>query len=130
MQIAAKVAEAKPLLFRWHVAGDILNRDYLRGMCQIAAANPGTHFLAFTKAFEIVNRYEDHEAIPANLVIVFSAWPGMSFLNPRRHRVAWVRSRAENRIPKNAIECPGNCSSCHKCFEHDRLGRDVVFNKH
>ena len=60
-------------------------------MCQIAAENPGTHFLAFTKAFEIVNRYEDHEAIPANLVIVFSAWPGMSFLNPHgRHEfVLW-----------------------------------------
>ena len=46
MQIAAQIAKAKPLLFRWHVAGDILNIGYLRSMCRIAAANPGTHFLA------------------------------------------------------------------------------------
>ena len=131
MQIAAKVAEAKPLLFRWHVAGDILNRDYLRGMCQIAAANPGTHFLAFTKAFEIVNRFEDREAIPVNLVLVFSAWPGMMFSNPNgRHRIAWMQDGTETRVPRDAIECPGNCESCGMCYELDRLGRDVVFHKH
>ena len=56
MQIAARVAKDRPRLFRWHVAGDILCTDYLRGMCRIADANPHTHFLAFTKAFDIVNR--------------------------------------------------------------------------
>jgi hypothetical protein len=74
-QIAARVAKDKPRLFRWHVAGDILNTDYLLGMCRIAAENPHTHFLAFTKAFDIVNRYEDRQALPDNLVIIFSAWP-------------------------------------------------------
>ena len=76
-QIAAQVAAAKPRLFRWHVAGDILSSEYLRSMCRIAAANPDTHFLAFTKNFDVVNRYEDREAVPNNLVIVFSAWPRM-----------------------------------------------------
>lgn len=129
-QIAAEVAKTKPRLFRWHVAGDILDGDYLSAMCRIAAANPGTHFLAFTKAFEIVNRYEDHKTIAANLVIVFSAWPGMTFLNPHGHRVAWMQDGSETRVPDDAIECPGNCESCGLCFEHDRLGRDVVFHKH
>ena len=73
MQIAARVAKDKPLLFRWHVAGDILSTDYLRCMCRIADENPDTHFLAFTKAFDTVNRYEDHESLPGNLVIIFSA---------------------------------------------------------
>jgi len=130
MQIAARVAQAKPRLFRWHVAGDILNTGYLRGMCRIAAANRDTHFLAFTKAFEIVNRYEDHEAVPENLVIVFSAWPGMKFLNPHRHRVAWMQDGTETRVPENSIACPGNCESCGMCYELERLGRDVVFHKH
>src|ERR1017187_7722550 len=85
---AQRGAGAKPRLFRWHVAGDILSSDYLGGICRIATANPGTHFLAFTKAFDIVNRYEDREAVPSNLVIVFSAWPRMRFLNPHRHRVS------------------------------------------
>ena len=130
MQIAAKVAQAKPRLFRWHVAGDILNGDYLGGMCRIAAANPDTHFLAFTKAFEIVNRYEEHKTIADNLVIVFSAWPGMRFLKPHSHRVAWMQDGTETRVPKDAIECPSNCESCGMCYELDRLGRDVVFRKH
>ena len=107
MQIAAQVAEHKPRLFRWHVAGDILSTDYLRGMCRIAAANPHTHFLAFTKAFDIVNRYEDREAVPGNLVIVFSAWPGMRFVNPHRHRVAWMQDGTETRVPEDAIGVRG-----------------------
>jgi hypothetical protein len=130
MQIAAQVAEAKPRLFRWHVAGDILSTDYLRGMCQIAVANPHTHFLAFSKAFDVVNEYENREAMPDNLVIVFSAWPGMSFLNPHDHRVAWMQDGTETRVPADAIACPGNCESCGMCYELERLGHDVVFHKH
>jgi hypothetical protein len=129
-EIAAQVAAAKPRLFRWHVAGDILGSEYLRGMCRIAAANPATHFLAFTKAFEIVNRYEDREAVPCNLVLVFSAWPKMKFFNPHGHRVAWMQDGSETRVPEDAIGCPGNCESCGMCYELDRLGRDVVFHKH
>ena len=129
-QIGSQVAAAKPRLFRWHVAGDILGSEYLRAMCRIAAANRDTHFLAFTKAFNIVNGYEDHEAVPVNLVIVFSAWPGMSFLNPHRHRVAWMQDGTETRVPRDAIECPGNCESCGMCYELERLGHDVVFHKH
>jgi hypothetical protein len=129
-QIAARVAKAKPRLFRWHVAGDILGLDYLCGMCRIAAENPATHFLAFSKAFDIVNGYEDHEAIPGNLVIIFSAWPGMQFDNPHNHRIAWMQNGNENRVPEDAIECPGHCWQCGMCFELPKLGRDVVFHKH
>ena len=129
-QIAAQVTAAQPRLFRWHVAGDILSTEYLRAMCRIAAANPQTHFLAFSKAFDIVNRFEDCEAIPSNLVIVFSAWPGMTFLNPHGHRVAWMQDGTDTRVPEDAIWCPGNCESCGMCYELERLGRDVVFHKH
>jgi hypothetical protein len=129
-QIAARVAKAKPRLFRYHVAGDILSEDYLRGMCRIADQNPNTHFLAFTKAFDIVNHYEDLESIPGNLVIVFSAWPGMNFQNPHNHRVAWMQDGTETRVPKDAIQCPGNCETCGLCYELSRLGVDVVFHKH
>jgi hypothetical protein len=129
-QIAAQVAAAKPRLFRWHVAGDILSSEYVHGMCRIAAANPQTHFLAFSKAFDIVNRFEDCEAIPSNLVIVFSAWPGMTFLNPHGHRVAWMQDGTDTRVPEDAIWCPGNCESCGMCYELERLGHDVVFHKH
>jgi hypothetical protein len=130
MQIAERVAKAKPRLFRWHVAGDILSENYLRGRCRIAADNPETHFLAFTKAFDIVNGYEDREAGPSNLVIIFSAWPGMNFSNPHNHCIAWMQDGTETRVPEQAIECPGHCWQCGMCFELPKLDRDVVFHKH
>ncbi len=100
MQIAERVAKAKPRLFRWHVAGDILSENYLGGMCRIAEENPDTHFLAFSKAFDIVNRYEDREAMPSNLVIIFSAWPKMTFDNPHNHCIAWMQDGTETRVPE------------------------------
>lgn len=39
-QISARVAELRPRLFRWHVAGDILSSEYLSGMCRVAIENP------------------------------------------------------------------------------------------
>ena len=122
LQIAARVAKAKPRLFRWHVAGDILCEDYLRGMCSIAAENPNTHFLAFSKAFDIVNGYEDQQTIPGNLVIIFSAWPRMKFDNPHNHRIAWMQDGTEPRVPVDAIECPGNCETCGLCYELPKAG--------
>jgi Gene product 88 len=129
-QIANSIAERKPRRFRWHVAGDILNVDYLRRMCTIAAQNPSTQFLVFTKAFHIVNAYENTGALPGNLAVIFSAWPGMRIDNPHGHRIAWMQDGTENRVPQNVIECPGNCEHCGICFRLPKLRRDVVFHKH
>ena len=68
-QIANSIADHRPRHFRWHVAGDILNADYLRQMCSIAAHHPRTQFLAFTKAFDIVNAYENTMALPRNTTV-------------------------------------------------------------
>jgi hypothetical protein len=129
-QIARTIADNKPRHFRWHVAGDIFGVGYLHGMCEIAERNPRTRFLAITKAFNIVNGYENSRAIPGNLTVIFSAWPGMRIVNPHEHRIAWMQDGSEHRVPENAIRCPGFCETCGMCFELPRLGRDVVFNRH
>lgn len=129
-QIAQIVTDRKPSHFRWHVAGDILNSDYLHQMCRIAAHNPRTRFLAFTKAFNIVNDYENRSTLPRNLAVIFSGWPGMKIDNPHRHRIAWMQDGTEDRVSKNAITCPGSCENCGICFRLPKLGRDVVFQKH
>jgi Gene product 88 len=129
-QIAHRIADRKPRYFRWHVAGDILGLDYLERMRRIAIHNPRTHFLVFTKAFTIVNAYENRAALPHNLVVIFSAWPGMRVDNPHGHRIAWMQDGTEHRVPEDAVECPGNCESCGICFRLPKLGRDVVFHKH
>ena len=129
-QITNSIADRKPRHFRWHVAGDILNVAYLRQMCRIAAKNPVTQFLVFTKAFNIVNDYENREELPRNLAVIFSAWPGMRINNPHGHRIAWMQDGREDRVPEDAVECPGNCETCAVCFRLAKLGRDVVFQKH
>ena len=129
-QIANSIADRRPRHFRWHVAGDILNVDYLRQMCRIAAQHPRTEFLVFTKAFNIVNGYENTGALPDNLAVIFSAWPGLRIDNPHVHRIAWMQDGTEQRVPEDAVECPGSCGSCRICFRLPKLRRDVVFQKH
>ena len=69
--------------FRWHVSGDIVNSRYLAGMIDVAFENPKVEFLAFTKAYEIVNDWIKNESdIPSNLHLLFSASPGVDMPNP------------------------------------------------
>jgi hypothetical protein len=115
-----------PRFFRWHVSGDILDQAYLDEMKLIAREYPQTKFLAFTKMFELV-----YGRVPSNLQIVFSMWPGMKVPANRRFKRAWLSDkRHDSRIPSDAIECPGECSSCFMCWHLKELGRDVYFEKH
>jgi len=129
-QIEEAIAKSKPRYFRWHVAGDILNTNYLHRMCRIATKFPRTKFLAFTKAFNIVNAYEDKKRLPPNLVVVFSAWPRMSVDNRREHRIAWMQDGTESRVPPDSVRCLGHCETCAVCFSSPKSGPDVVFHEH
>jgi hypothetical protein len=120
--------------FRWHAAGDIVDKAYFNGMVQVAMELPRTSFLAFTKKYEIVNEYvESGGVIPNNLHIVFSAWGySLTLSNPYDFPVAYVRfkNEDENRgIPESAIECSGSCTECLQCWNMS-LGEAVVFDKH
>ena len=104
--------------FRWHVSGDIVNHDYLIGMIQVAKDNPKCQFLAFTKAYQIVNQAIDNGAIiPANLHLLFSAAPGNEMPNP--HRLPECHINFED-PSKNTYcggaeyeyHCTGNCTEC------------------
>lgn len=126
-------------LFRWHVSGDVLNEDYLKGMVDVALKTPQTQFLAFTKRFDIVNTYiskgcvDGSNKIPDNLTIVFSAWDkSFKVDNPHNLPVAYCRFKDATQnpeIPANAIPCKGNCSDCRYCF-YLCNGMSVVFDEH
>ena len=100
--------------FRWHVAGDILSDSYLEGMIKVAQECPSTQFLAFTKAFDIVNRYLDAgNALPENLKIVFSGWVGLEMQNPHNLPTSHpIFSDGTTSAPDGAKWCGGNCSEC------------------
>lgn len=119
--------------FRWHVAGDIVDREYLDRMYRMAKRLPNTKFLAFTKKFELVNEYIDKHGLLNNFVIVLSAWDkDFVFENPHNLPVAYILFKDESRnvkIPPNAILCNGDCTHCLMCWDL-KLGDAVVFHKH
>lgn len=119
--------------FRWHAAGDIVDEHYFFKMVECALDLPNTQFLAFTKKFEIVNKYiAQGGTIPANLNIVFSAWGDLFKIdNPYDFPVAHVRfhDTGNKSIPANALECSGDCTNCLQCWSIKK-GQAVVFNKH
>lgn len=117
--------EKQPEFFRWHSAGDILDADYLDEMRTIAAEEPATKFLAFTKRYDL-----EYRLLPSNLSIVLSAWPGWELHNPCDLPVAWMDDGTDERIPDYALECVGTCDTCALCWHLSRIGLDVVFKKH
>lgn len=123
------LTKRKPNYFRWHVGGDIPNKAYWAMMLRLARKFPNIEFLAFTKQFDTIRGI-----VPKNLEVVLSAWPGLKIPSRlrRRFRVAWMRdhNNPDSRIPEDAIECSGNCSSCFKCWDLKGSGKDVVFHKH
>lgn len=122
--------------FRWHVAGDIVDLDYLRRMVILAESWPNVQFLCFTKRYELLERF--WEPLPMNFRVFLSMWPG--YRGPS-HELCLRFSRAWMRDPKfmdarfneeraaNSVTCPGGCTACKwQCWEAH--GKDVVFHKH
>jgi hypothetical protein len=123
-EVNKSVNKKKPEYFRWQVAGDILDQNYLDGMKMVARANPKTKFLAFTK-----NHGLDFGSLPKNLQIVASLWSNWG-KRPVGLPVAWMQDGKENRVTGNEIECPGKCKDCKACWNLNSLGKDVVFKAH
>lgn len=123
-----------PRAFRWHIGGDILDEDYLAGMCHIALSHSTTEFLAFTKNFSVCNAWLDGgNTIPPNLHILFSGWLGMNMENPHNFPEAHPIFKHGTSAPDGAKLCTGNCTECLRenrmCWNLEP-GEAVVFLAH
>ena len=109
--------------FRWHVGGEIISLEYFRMMCLIAMTFPMIRFLAFTKRYEIVNKYMDRggrNAIPENLSVIFSAAPNQTVPNPYHLPECHINMENEKLnsvwrvkfVESQIWHCPGNCEEC------------------
>ena len=119
--------------FRWHVAGDILDLEYFKGMIKVAKDNKHCEFLAFTKAYEFINEYKDQGGkIPKNLHIIFSDFETFHCENPYNFPVTDVINSADE-LPKGGKLCGGNCTDCIcrgvGCWELKK-GEKLYFIKH
>ncbi len=121
--------------FRWAVAGDIPDVNYLRMMFRVARRFPDTKFLAFTKQYELV--IEHAEDVPSNLALIVSGWDGwkssMFLMCAALFPVAQVhlKGRPTRRIQGiPVLECPGKCEPCgRRCWDMKK-GSMVEFKEH
>ena len=122
--------KARPRFFRIHAAGDFFSVDYARAWYEIARRFPETTFLAFTKQWDVVRAVPFH-TLP-NFSLVLSGWTGCPIPEDLRafYPCAWCDDGQEDRIPSDAIECPGSCESCGLCWILKQTGKDTFFHKH
>ena len=151
--VTAYIKKNKVSYFRWHVGGDIPDREYYMGLCLVASRCPETRFMVFTKYTEVVPLSR-----PDNLRVVASAWPNTNLdVSLKDHRIelnnwynivknhapiAWMvpgkgdksyATRAYNELRKKASRkakaCSGRCDECFLCWD---LGKKdgVVFEEH
>ena len=118
--------------FRWHSSGDIVDYAYFEGMCRVARKNKETHYLCFTKKYEIINEFlAKGKRIPKNLSVVLSAWSNWIPENPYNLPMTYVYGKDfdNDLIPKDSIPCGGKCEICQACWTLKK-GQNVYFKKH
>ena len=100
--------------FRFHVSGDFYSYEYFSRVMELAKECNWVKFLAFTKQYEIVNRYiEEGNEIPENFRILFSGWsPDWIIPNPYNFPVAQIIFKKQEVKPEWNI-CGGNCTECN-----------------
>lgn len=134
--------------FRWFVSGDIPDYDFFISMVALAEALPHCKFLCFTKQYEIVNKFcirntvggnghnvnpSGRDAIPSNLIILFSGWEGLKPDNPYDFPETQVITPDMETVPDDWKICGGNCMECVckgvGCWEL-KDGETIAFHKH
>ena len=123
--------------FRWHVAGDIIDYDYLDRMIKNAIAHPDFIIWTYTKEYDIVNEWIKNnggskEVLPKNFTIMFSEWRGLEMINPYglpEFRVVFNDDEVKP-DPKTNHYCPGNCDICKALNRGCVAGETTYCNEH
>lgn len=116
----------KGKFFRFHVAGDIINKNHFLCIAGTAKAFPNIKFLIFTKSFDFIIP----SIIPDNLTVVLSLFPGMGIPNKLKSFPRAYAGECKGKRFKNAMECIGYCDKCYLCWNLKELKKDVKFNIH
>ena len=117
-------------------SGDIADAEFFERMVELCKRTPDVKHMAFTKKYEIVNKYIDkHGALPDNFNVMFSAWHKMwEVPNPHNLPIAYIDFNDKSlnpEFPKQIFVCPGRestCSACGVCF--NKKVKAVLFHQH
>lgn len=126
-QVRRYLLRYRPRYFRWHVAGDILDQNYFDNMQEIAEDYYFVNFVCFTKNYEL-----RIGALPPNLSLIVSIWPGIPF--PKRYEghvlpMAFLEVKEETRAT-NYIKCRGFCETCRACWNLAKMKTNVMLPLH
>lgn len=111
-------------VFRFHVAGEIPNYDYLVRMNQLANNNPTVTFYFYSKRYKWMEKLEAETGFADNLIPLVSPWHD-DYSNPCGFNEFIYDDGTDDRL-KSVIHCPavdkkGNssgmtCAKCRRCF--------------
>lgn len=99
---------AAPRYFRWHVGGEIPDKEYLKNVLRLADKHRTCRFLLYTKQYNLLYGINN---IPANIEILMSIWNGLNYPSDLNFRKASTGIEVEN-----AIHCAGYCPDCRACW--------------
>lgn len=127
-----------PRFFRIHSSGDFNVKiagcadrtKYARMWFEIAKAHPETHFLAFTKCYDIVREIPFY-TLP-NFSLVLSEWTNKT-IAPADLKEIYPTSRAVEELSDARADemiCPGACENCGMCWKLKDIGKNVAFEIH
>ena len=99
--------------FRWHIGGDIIDKQYYEGIKKVARDNPQCNFLVYTKMYDLIN--EDYEEIE-NLKIMFSVYEGIECSNQHNLPTFHIIDKEGNTTAEieKPLLCGGNCVLCRR----------------
>lgn len=140
-EISDQIRENFVTELRINVGGDLNDKDF-EYLAVVAAINPATDILFFTKNYDGINKYLDTYSFPENVHPILSVWKGMKIDN--RHNLPeshLLYADGSTTAPEfGAKLCTGNCSECHfhKVNGNDdksgcwglKKGEHVVFPAH
>lgn len=119
---------------RLNVGGDLTDDDFIH-VAELGRKNPDTLILFFTKNYNGINRFLDHNVFPENVKPILSRWIGMEYANPYNlpcSHVLWADGKT-TAPDYGAYYCGGNCSECaingEGCWNLQK-GESVIFNAH
>lgn len=108
-QIVEYLNKNKPARIRWHVSGDVPDKDYWEYVKETATKFPDTAFALYTKRDFVL---DDSAEIPVNLHVRRSVWINEEI--PQGSPPSFVTVLKST--PIYGFECKGDCSKCWRCY--------------
>ena len=125
----------KNKMFRFHVGGEIKDKEYFSEMVSIARDFPEWLFWSYTKNYSAVNDFvalngnDRFVAISDNFKMMFSEWRGMELINPYNFPEFHIVFE-NDAIKPVGYYCPGNCDICKASKRGCIVGETTYCNEH